>query len=150
MCTPGRSTAPGGGGTDSSGDVFWPRHAEAGPDAGHSGGWVRLADPAGADERWLLMVADRYLPVSALRSSRPAVGGTLDFTAHFVRPAPRSVVADGAPVRVHLTSARAHAGYVDEDAAIWSADGELLLQSRQVRYSELVEDLDMFDQLRPQ
>lgn len=130
--------------------VFWPRHAEAGPDAGHSGGWVRLADPGGADERWMLMVADCHLPVSALRSTRPAVGGTLDFTAHFVQPVPEFIVAGGAPVRVHLTSARARAGYVDEDATIWSADGELLLQSRQVRYSELVEDLHTFEELRPQ
>lgn len=129
----------------------WPRHEgtiSGGSDITESGGWMRLSDPGGADERFLVMVADAYIPLSFLRASEPAMGGTLDFTAHFRERVPQSVIEGTEPVRVHLTSARALDGYVDEDASIWTADGRLLLQSRQVRYSEIVEDLDMLNDIR--
>jgi acyl-CoA thioesterase len=126
--------------------TIWPRHDDdpiSARAAVESGGWMCLADPGGADERFALMVADAYMPLSHLRFTQPAVGGTLDFTAHFREPVPDAVIDGTEPVRVHLTSARSHLGYVDEDAWIWTADGRLLLQSRQVRYAETVEDLDL-------
>jgi acyl-CoA thioesterase len=129
----------------------WPRHRgdfTGGSDVAESGGWLRLADRGGADERFLMMVADAYMPLSFLRASEPAVGGTLDFTAHFRAPVPETVIDGSEPVRVHLTSARSLDGYVDEDATVWTANGQLLLQSRQMRYTEIVDDLDVLNDIR--
>lgn len=118
---------------------IWPRH-EATPFTGApvdtSGGWMKLVDRGGADERFLLMAADGYVPVAFLRLSEPAEGGTLDFTAHFREAVPDAVVSGGEPVRVELATASAHLGYIDEDCRVWSADGRLLLISRQSRYSQ--------------
>lgn len=145
--TPKESTIPGKALRNFD---IWPRHdgdPGAGVEAVDSGGWMRLSDPGGADERFALMVADAYMPLSHLRFTQPAVGGTLDFTAHFREPVPDAVIDGTEPVRVHLRSARSHLGYVDEDASIWTADGRLVLQSRQVRYAETVEDLDLLAEI---
>ncbi len=132
--------------------AIWPRHSGAlmtGADVEESGGWMQLCDPGdpgAADERFLLHAADGYLPLANIRNVRPAVGGTLDFTAHFRQPVPQRVI-DGEPVRVVLRSARSHRGAVDEDATVWASSGELLLQSRQLRYTEYL-DPDELTRLR--
>ena len=130
---------------------IWPRHEgdfNGGSDTRESGGWMRLTDRGGADERFLMMVADAYMPLSFLRATEPALGGTLDFTAHFRAPVPEAIIDGSEPVRVHLTSARSLDGYVDEDASIWTPDGQLLLQSRQMRYTEIVDDFDVLNDIR--
>lgn len=131
----------------------WPRHRSTAGDGGpvdRAGGWMSLVDPGGADERFALVAADGFLPVSSHRATRPSVGGTLDFTAHFRHRVPEAAIRGDEPVRVDLVSAAAHQGYVDEDCCVWSAGGVLLLQSRQVRYSEIVDDPAMLAEgLRP-
>ncbi len=128
---------------------IWPRHGnDVAPEAAESGGWMRLKEPEGCDERFLLIACDAYMPVSFLRLTEPSVGGTLDLTAHFRNPIPAKVLDGSEPVRVHLASAAGVGGYVDEDATVWSADGQLLLQSRQVRYSEIVDDISMLEDMR--
>jgi len=121
---------------------IWPRHQGAmfsGSEVSESGGWMRLKEAGGADERFLFFPADGYVPAAHLRLTQPSVGGTLDFTAHFREPVPASIADEGDPVRVRLRVARAATGYIDEDAEIWSADGRLLMQSRQTRYNEIID-----------
>ena len=104
------------------------------------GGWIRLRNGGHADERFCVLAADAYPPAFLFHHSRPAVGGTLEFTAHFRTPPPDSVVSDTEPVRLVLRVKASVAGYIDEDCEIWSADGLLLMQSRQLRYNELSDD----------
>ncbi len=93
-----------------------------------------------ADERFCVLAADAYPPAFLFHHSRPAIGGTLEFTAHFRTPPPSSVVSGAEPIRLVLRVAASAAGYIDEDCEIWSADGHLLMQSRQLRYNELSDD----------
>ncbi len=113
-----------------------------------AGGWMKLRQHGGADERFGFFAADGCVPLAYTRFDQPQVGGSLDFTAYFREPFPKSVVEDGEPVRVVLRGARAHRGYIDEDAEIWSASGELLMQSRQTRYTEFV-DIDALEAMSP-
>lgn len=117
-------------------------------DGPHQGrvGWMRLAEPGGADARFGLFAADGMLPLSFGRNSRPQVGGTVDFTAHFREQFPQSIIDGDEPVAVVLRTGRSYRGYVDEDAELWSADGRLLMQTRQTRYSEYA-PTDMLDQV---
>ncbi len=111
------------------------------------GGWMQLREVGGADERFGFFAADGCVPVAYSRFSKPQVGGSLDFTAYFREPFPQAIRDGDEPVRIVLRSACAREGYIDEDAELWSADGRLLMQTRQTRYSELV-DVDALEQMR--
>lgn len=104
------------------------------------GGWMRLRHGGHADERFCVLAADAYPPAFLFHHSRPAIGGTLEFTAHFRTPLPAAVISGAEPIRLVLRVAASEAGYIDEDCEIWSADGRLLMQSRQLRYNELSDD----------
>ncbi len=126
----------------------WPVHGGGelltGAEVTEGGGWMRLHDKGGADERFGFIAADGCVPVAYARFDKPQIGGSLDFTAYFREPFPVSITTEGEPIRIVLRSARAREGYVDEDAELWSADGRLLMQTRQTRYSEIV-DVDALD-----
>ncbi len=115
-----------------------------GAEVTEAGGWMKLRQRGGADERFGFFAADGCVPLAYTRFDKPQVGGSLDFTAYFREPFPTSVIDGGEPVRIVLRGAQARRGYVDEDAEIWSADGVLLMQSRQTRYTEIV-DVDALE-----
>lgn len=100
----------------------------------HSGGWALPAGEEQIDERFLVAVADGFTPVFYRKLSAPMMAGTMEFTAYF-RSSP-SQVALGEPVLAVLTTAASLHGYVEEDCNIWSPQGELLLQSRQLRFTQ--------------
>lgn len=100
----------------------------------HSGGWALPAGEERIDERFLVAVADGFTPVFYRKLSAPMMAGTMEFTAYF-RSSP-SRIAVGEPVLAVLTTAASLHGYVEEDCNIWSPQGELLLQSRQLRFTQ--------------
>ena len=92
------------------------------------GGWTALKERTPLDEPALAMFADAWPPASWVRLTRPAVAPTIDMTFHF-----RSRIAPGtewALVRMDSTTSR-H-GFVEENGEIWSPEGTLLAQSRQL------------------
>lgn len=116
---------------------FWPvlgGDLLAGTGAARSGGWLRLADRRPFDDEALLLAADIYLPAVYVRLAEPAMGGTMDFTAHFRDQSPHPTLGPDDPVLVQLTTAKCWGGYVEEDCEIWSPAGDLLFQSRQLRF----------------
>lgn len=98
----------------------------------HSGGWSLPRHDQPIDERFLVAIADGFTPVAYRKLSAPMMAGTMEFTAYF-RSNPKNVAA-GEPVLAVLTTAASLHGYVEEDCNIWSQQGELLLQSRQLRF----------------
>jgi acyl-CoA thioesterase len=94
-----------------------------------TGGWLALREPAPLDAPTLALYADAWWPASFARMDRPSAAPTIDLTLHFRATPPPG--ADGA-VAVRFTSRTAHDGYVEEDGEVWSADGTLLVQSRQL------------------
>jgi hypothetical protein len=74
------------------------------------------------------MLSDAWVPSPFMRLDRMVGAPTVDLTVHF--RAPELVVAG--PVLAVYRSRFAHAGFFEEDGEVWTADGRLLMQSRQL------------------
>jgi acyl-CoA thioesterase len=93
-----------------------------------SGGWIRTTDDDPVDEVLLVALADAWPPAIFSRAEVPIGVPTVDLTVHFRQAPPRA--AGWCLVRFRTTVATE--GYLEEDGEIWSADGTLLAQSRQL------------------
>ncbi len=93
-----------------------------------SGGWIRTSDDDPLDELLLVALTDAWPPAIFSRAEVPIGVPTIDLTVHF-RQAP-SRQPGWALVRFRTTVAAE--GYLEEDGEVWSADGRLLAQSRQL------------------
>jgi acyl-CoA thioesterase len=95
-----------------------------------TGGWLGLFEPQPLDAAALALFSDAWWSPPFGRLSELATSPTIDLTIHF-----RRAVADLDPQALCL--ARFQTGLVDDgffenDASIWSADGRLLAQARQL------------------
>lgn len=105
----------------------------SGGDRAECGGWIRLRDgDRPLDAPLIAAYADAWPPALFARMSAPLAGGipTVDLTIHF-RQTPGAARSDDYALAVFRTR-RAHEGFLEEDGEIWSRDGELLAQSRQL------------------
>ena len=93
-----------------------------------SGGWLRLRDPHPLDAALLSALTDSWFPAVFAVVERPLALPTLDLTVHLRSAAPRP--AGWVLSRVITRTARD--GFLEEDAELFSEDGELLAQSRQL------------------
>ena len=94
-----------------------------------TGGWIRLTEPRPLDPLLLTTYADGWPPAVFSRRQTPALVPTIDLTVHFrgsgeVRP------PDWTLMRFETTVGAG--GFIEEDGYIWSRDGVLLAQSRQL------------------
>ncbi|HUH80322.1 MAG TPA: thioesterase family protein [Solirubrobacteraceae bacterium] len=102
-----------------------------------TGGWLGLVEPRPLDALALAFFTDALIPTPFLRLPGPAPAPTIDLTIHFRTALPRPG-RDGAAADPHeLVLARTHShliheGFFEEDAFIWTQDGVLLAQSRQL------------------
>jgi acyl-CoA thioesterase len=103
----------------------------AGADESKSGGWLRFADAQPLDAPALAMFADAWWPSPMPRLTRPAAAPTIDLTVHFRAPAAAAAIA-AEPVLALFRSSTAAGGFFEEDGELWSAEGVLLAQSRQL------------------
>ena len=114
-------------------DMRWAigeRPMSSAPDA-LVGGWVRTAQPRLGDALLMAMLSDAFPPAPFPRLSAPALAPTIDLTIHFRSPLPQ----DAAPEDFYLgrfISRLSSEGFFEEDGEIWSRDGRLLVQSRQL------------------
>jgi acyl-CoA thioesterase len=93
-----------------------------------TGGWLRLSEPRPLDGAIAACYTDAWPPAVFWRLSNFAIVPTIDLTVHF-RELP-----DGYDDFVLATfdSRREHDGMWDENGELWSRDGRLLVQSRQL------------------
>lgn len=100
-----------------------------------SGGWLRLAEPQVPDAAALAMFCDAWPPTIAQRQALGPSGlrgvPTLDLTVHFRAPVPAQARPDDFYLCVFRTLT-ASGGFLEEDGEIWTRDGLLLAQSRQL------------------
>jgi acyl-CoA thioesterase len=98
-------------------------------------GWFRLAHPRVADAPLVAAMTDAFPPAVFLRN----VGGrslgpvpTIDLTIHFRQelPLPGATADDCYALR--FRTAVASGGFVEEDGEVWTRDGRLVAQSRQL------------------
>ena len=93
------------------------------------GGWIRLAEPHPVDAAVLAAYADAWMPAMFSRVSGPWGITTVDLTVH-VRSLPPAGYDDWCLVQ--FGSVESGDGFCEEDGAIWTRNGQLLAQSRQL------------------
>jgi acyl-CoA thioesterase len=104
------------------------------------GAWLGLAEPRPLDAPALALFSDALFSPPFIRLPEPAVTPTIDLTIHFRRqvgPTPGQAGDRHAGDSRGLCFARfsstvVHDGFFEEDGVIWSADGAVLAQSRQL------------------
>jgi acyl-CoA thioesterase len=111
--------------------VFGPKPFSQGDDA-VAGGWLTLSEPRPLDATLLAMYTDAWLPSPFARLAAPVPAPTIDLTIHFRAPEAAARVGAGEPVLARFHSTTSAGGYFEEDGELWSRDGVLLAQSRQL------------------
>jgi acyl-CoA thioesterase len=105
----------------------WP----APPGPATAGGWIRAAHPRPNDPILLAALTDSWVPAAYLRMDQPSFVPTIDLTIHW--RAPVDAAAGEHPWVLGLFSTRLAAGGTwEEDGELWTEDGVLLAQSRQL------------------
>jgi acyl-CoA thioesterase len=95
------------------------------------GGWIRLANEGGAqnvDHHVVVALTDAWMPAVFTKLARRGAVPTVDLTVHFREPPPMRPEW----CLVRFRTRHVSHGYLEEDGDVWSADGRLLAQSRQL------------------
>ena len=95
------------------------------------GAWLGVNDPARpVDPIALALFCDALYSPPFVRMTAPATSPTIDLTIHF-RSHAAGAGAHGLCF-AHFRSRTVNEGFFEEDGAVFSADGTLLAQSRQL------------------
>lgn len=94
---------------------------------GEAGGWIDLAEGRAIDALALAVLADAWYPAPWPRLSKFAPAPTVDLTIHIRSPLPVR-----GPLLGRFTNAYVRDGFFDEDGVLWSRDGTVVAQSRQL------------------
>lgn len=97
-----------------------------------TGGWMRFRRPATLDAAAIACMADAWMPAVFTRLAGRVVAPTIDLTVHFREEFPLTGLEDGDFVFGRFRSKRLERGFWEEDGELWSRDGRLLAQSRQL------------------
>jgi acyl-CoA thioesterase len=99
------------------------------------GGWIRGEEPQTADAPLVAAFTDAWPPACfSWAKDRATLGAvpTVDLTIHFRRDLPLSGALPEDFYLAVFRSRVAEQGFVEEDGEVWSRDGSLLAQSRQL------------------
>lgn len=99
--------------------------------APHVGAWMRAAQPRPADPVLLAALTDAWIPAAFSHMEHPTFVPTIDLTIHW-RAAPGVPAAEHPWVLGVFDSRLGAGGTWEEDGRLWSEDGVLLAQSRQL------------------
>jgi acyl-CoA thioesterase len=109
-----------------------PFAAGAASDVAETGGWLQLAEPQIVDPIVVAAYMDAWIPAIFIRAGGMIPVPTIDLTVHFraTLPLPNAAPDDAYLVRFRSTTAAD--GFMEEDGELWSPDGVLVAQSRQL------------------
>ena len=96
-----------------------------------AGGWMRLRDPEPLDAPVLTLLSDAWLPAPFARQDGIRPAPTIELTVHFRARLPPPG-AEGDFCLGFFSSRLARDGFFEEDGELWSREGVLLAQSRQL------------------
>lgn len=97
-----------------------------------AGGWIRLEEPQVLDAPAVAAITDAWVPPVFSRTNTALAVPTIDLTIHFRTSLPLpGATPDDYLLAVFRTNAAAE-GFLEEDGEVWSADGRLVAQSRQL------------------
>lgn len=96
------------------------------------GGWIRPKEPRLVDAVLIPTFADGFPPAAFGRAKRPFPMPTIDLTVHFRTPLPFTNADTTDWSFASFSSKHGSGGFIEEDGWIWSREGRLLAQSRQL------------------
>ncbi len=100
--------------------------------APYTGAWIRSREPHLLDAPLAAAFLDTWFPAPFVRLEHPVGAPTIDYTVHFRSPLPPAGAGPEDPYLVSFKSNLARHGFFEEDGELWTADGVLLAQSRQL------------------
>jgi acyl-CoA thioesterase len=100
----------------------------AGAERALSGGWMRLHDEHELDAPRVAMLTDAWPPAVFPYATAPVAAPTIELSVYFRAPLP----AAGRWVLGVFESKLARDGFFEEGGTLWTRDGELIAQSRQL------------------
>jgi acyl-coenzyme A thioesterase PaaI-like protein len=100
------------------------------------GGWIRTREARPSDPVSLAAITDAFMPPAFMRPGERVMVPTLELTIHFRGEPP---AGEHPWVKASFVSRTAAGGVVEEDGELWSEDGVLLVQSRQLALMRRVE-----------
>lgn len=103
-----------------------------------NGGWITTPHPQPIDSAWLCLLVDAMWPSVLQPLRQPAMAPTLDLTTHIRADLPTGGLPDQ-PLLVHNVSRALVGGLADSDSFIFSHDGQLLAQGRQLQFVQPIE-----------
>jgi acyl-CoA thioesterase len=105
---------------------------QKGPAEGITGGWVRTAVPRAVDAPRIVAFADCWFPAAYARLGAVVPAPTLDLTVYVRSPLPPAGMGAADFVLGVFRTRWGTGGLWEEDGELWSPDGVLLAQSRQL------------------
>ncbi len=112
------------------------------------GGWTRLSEDQPLDQRVLAAMSDAWIPPAMIAHHGRFAAPTIELTIHFRAGLAPEFTQPGAWCHALFRSPVVSEGYVDEVGEIWSADGRLLVQSRQISLLIPLPDMGDRDEMR--
>lgn len=100
--------------------------------APYSGLWIRAREPRLLDAPLAAAILDAWFPAPFIKLDGPAPAPTIDYTVHFRAPLPEPGASAEDAYLATFRSGLARGGFFEEDGELWSQDGNLLAQSRQL------------------
>jgi acyl-CoA thioesterase len=97
-----------------------------------NGAWIRTREPHLLDAPLAATLLDTWYPAPFVKLDGPRPAPTIDYTVHFRSPLPPAGATPEDAYLVAFRSGLARHGFFEEDGELWSADGTLLAQSRQL------------------
>ncbi len=107
----------------------------SGSDRAETGGWIRPSEPHAADAALVAALVDAWPPAifpKLTPSGGPVAVPTIDLSIHFRAPLPHIEQAADDYFLVRFRSTTSCDGFIEEDGEVWSRNGTLLAQSRQL------------------
>ena len=93
-----------------------------------TGGWIKPIEDHPVDAALVAQLTDAWLPAVFIRLTQPNAVPTIDLTIHFRADLPLPPDYVLATFESRLSTG----GFIEEDGLIWSRDGRLIAQSRQL------------------
>lgn len=97
-----------------------------------NGVWIRTREPRLLDAPLAATLLDTWFPAPYIRLDGPRPAPTIDYTVHFRSPLPPAGAGPEDAYLIAFRTGTARHGFFEEDGELWSADGVLLAQSRQL------------------
>lgn len=97
-----------------------------------TGGWMRLVENRPTDSFALVVYTDGWLPAVYSKLPGRYAAPTVDLSVHFRATDDPLPIADDAYCLVRFSTRMASGGFIEEDGEVFTADGRLVAQSRQL------------------